>query len=66
VKVNLSIDPRIREWGEQLAKIDHRDLSNEVEWLIETEFNRRSALAQMELNGLAANGHGHNGKDQAA
>lgn len=40
-KVNISIHNRIREMGESLASQDHRDFSNEIEWLIESEWRRR-------------------------
>lgn len=39
--VNLLIQADIREWGEILAKQDHRSLSCEVEWLIEHEYKLR-------------------------
>jgi hypothetical protein len=42
VRVNISMNPRIREMGDALASEDHRGcLSNEIEWLIEQEYRRR-------------------------
>jgi hypothetical protein len=41
-RANISIDQRIRAMGEELARMDHRDFSNEVEWLIESEHKRRN------------------------
>lgn len=38
---NLRLLREIIEWGETLAREDHRDFSNEVEWLIECEWKRR-------------------------
>lgn len=54
-KVNISIHPRLREMGESLAAEDHRDFSNEIEWLIEREWGRRQTI-------LAAN---NNEKEKA-
>jgi hypothetical protein len=43
--VNLVLQKDIRAWGEELAKSDHRDLSREVQWLIEQEYFRRNPAA---------------------
>jgi len=47
-KVNISIHPRLREMGESLAAEDHRDFSNEIEWLIEAEWARRQTILEKE------------------
>jgi len=40
-RINITLKPKVRTMGEKLADEDKRELSYELEWLIETEFSRR-------------------------
>jgi hypothetical protein len=40
-RVNITLKSKVRTMGEKLAKEDKRDLSHQLEWLIESEFSRR-------------------------
>jgi len=46
VAKNISISKSIRDMGERLAAQDHRDFSNEVEWLIEREYTQRNGVKE--------------------
>lgn len=49
LRVNISISKNIHDLGKQLAKDDHRDFSNEVEWLIEKAWREREAIRSKEV-----------------
>ncbi len=56
-RVTISLDEKFHELGKGLAKLDRRDLSAELEFLIEKEFESRRATKEttpeLALNGSA-------------
>jgi hypothetical protein len=44
-RINITLHPEVRDMGEKLAQEDKRELSYELEWLIESEFSRRFTKA---------------------